>query len=152
MTPYQNLYAKSRFTNKAIEVKTVVFPLPHVSEYKGLIDTFPMELIPYGIKDIAVCALENMHCKQSFVKDCFVLMEHYLEEKSIGYLGMFPHTNDQGMILEIFLEAFYDDFTGIVKNILGNYQLELNKIVSYNPNGALCVQINHAAIDQPPRY
>jgi hypothetical protein len=148
---YMDSFKKSRSIHRGKgNYINVVLPLPHQNEIDLLQRAFPVDLTPNGIYDVVVCALENLHSRESFVRDCLVMIEHYLEEKPNGYLGMFPNTTNQGLLLEVCLEAFFDDFSKTIKAILGDYKIQLERVISFKVIGGICVELEHEPNSKNP--
>ena len=134
-----------------VKTMTMILPVPTDEELQRFHKLFPIGTAKDGDKHLAVCALENMHCCHSFVRDCFDMLAYYVENPMQGYRGIAPSEKATRVLLELCLEDFFETFTKRIKEAVGPIMITLNRVISYDLNKAVFVEVFYHEIYHPPR-
>jgi hypothetical protein len=124
----------------------LILPLPPKVETDKF--CIPYGLFPDGVKDLAICALENKDNMDAFLEDTLTLIDGYVDyltdEKQIEYYAQWFKNESYALFLEVSLQSFFLRFLEIVAGIAGkHFSVSLVRVVSYQPIGGICVEVNH---------
>ncbi len=131
-----------------------ILPLPPKAETDKF--CIPVELIPSGLKQLATWVLQNQDNYEDFRDECIAYIDTVIESiddpATLDYYNRLMSKEAYNLFLEVSLENFYNCFLKSTRDIVGKDRFALVKVVSYRPNNAICVELEHGRTTGLPHH
>lgn len=134
----------------------IILPLLPPSDLVEFEKYFPLDFFNGGLRDLVVCALENQEGENYFITACFSKMEErlaYFDEgnRSSVYELFFtdPAFNKE---LKVMLAAFFAMYNRALRQVLGQLQINLVRVLSYRVNQGLYVELDYEPLSKAPGH